>query len=793
MLARNSMLSGASRLFSGRGRPSASGAPATPEDMSDISEDETDIQHNHHLIQNGGDRDHRRGGGVEQDDHYIGSGGSGNSSSKGSSGSGHSIGASGGGGGGGGGVGGRQGLSLGIGSSAKASPLARSVSSADDSGGVGSSGRAAPGRKEQWLVEMNRKDGEIAEAKRELANFKVRREALQAELERERHRKTLGLAEEDMAAEETMRGLIKRIYGENAAAVQRTVPTAMRTPSTSAPCRPQDYAVVRDVLQRSRRFLPALQRKLGAQLREDNAHGAHLCASYARRMATWRAKRDREASRGGRKAQAAAKREGYFESQFPGELRHKPTPDNVGDSGATTARALSRSRGGSDAELEHALRESMLAEQMDPEIQAYLDVSATPSMQLTGHAYRLAGRLINRNGLIDDPRATHEEVDRINVWTPEEEEIFFNQYMLHPKRFHRIAYSLPNKSCADCVKYYYRSKKQRDYKGLREQLRKAKSRRKRARSRASREPAATRAVNEAKAEATLAMVAAAAVGTSVSGPVTSRAALAAKATAEAAAANALAVAAAVAAAKVEEHTTTTKQRELPAVEVKKEELVDPKPEPDPEPEPEPEPTPKSLVDEQQQELRQARQSQEEEEDKLVNVAPPGPIGEEDKQEEEKGKGESEVPKEEDNKKKKKAKDGEEECNTGAKVTQAVKVKHEPTCEALASVESSAPSLPAPKNDDTTTTTTNTSAVAALSHATTEKITASTAPATTATSDDSAPPVAERRKQRSKEEEGEEEDPSDKALLAPPQAKRAKVTPPQSIGNATIETQSSEPQ
>lgn len=56
------------------------------------------------------------------------------------------------------------------------------------------------------------------------------------------------------------------------------------------------------------------------------------------------------------------------------------------------------------------------------------------------------------------------ELDHINMWTDQEEAVFFERYMMYPKRFHRIAAGIPGKTCADCVRYYYRTKKQINYK-----------------------------------------------------------------------------------------------------------------------------------------------------------------------------------------------------------------------------------------------------------------------------------------------------------------------------------------
>lgn len=46
---------------------------------------------------------------------------------------------------------------------------------------------------------------------------------------------------------------------------------------------------------------------------------------------------------------------------------------------------------------------------------------------------------------------------------------------VYPKKFAKIASALPNKTCADCVKFYYRTKKHNKYKEKREEMKRIKA------------------------------------------------------------------------------------------------------------------------------------------------------------------------------------------------------------------------------------------------------------------------------------------------------------------------------
>lgn len=79
----------------------------------------------------------------------------------------------------------------------------------------------------------------------------------------------------------------------------------------------------------------------------------------------------------------------------------------------------------------------------------------------------------NNNGHIVDMEVEYKSRQFLNVWTPSEKEIFKEKYLQHPKNFGVIASYLDRKSVADCVQYYYLSKKTENYKQL---LRKSRQR-----------------------------------------------------------------------------------------------------------------------------------------------------------------------------------------------------------------------------------------------------------------------------------------------------------------------------
>lgn len=85
----------------------------------------------------------------------------------------------------------------------------------------------------------------------------------------------------------------------------------------------------------------------------------------------------------------------------------------------------------------------------------------------------------DNNGHVDDMESVYKDRKFLNVWTPQEKEVFKEKYLQHPKNFGIIASYLDRKSVADCVQYYYLSKKTENYKQL---LRKSRQRTRSSRS-----------------------------------------------------------------------------------------------------------------------------------------------------------------------------------------------------------------------------------------------------------------------------------------------------------------------
>jgi len=87
----------------------------------------------------------------------------------------------------------------------------------------------------------------------------------------------------------------------------------------------------------------------------------------------------------------------------------------------------------------------------------YLKTLATVPPMILDSAQRKA-KFQSTNGIIEDPATLERERKTLNPWTDEEKAIFFQKYLLYPKKFEKIAVFLENKTYYDVVSYYYLNK-----------------------------------------------------------------------------------------------------------------------------------------------------------------------------------------------------------------------------------------------------------------------------------------------------------------------------------------------
>ncbi|XP_069353318.1 nuclear receptor corepressor 2 isoform X1 [Eulemur rufifrons] len=185
-----------------------------------------------------------------------------------------------------------------------------------------------------------------------------------------------------------------------------------------------------------------------------------FCQRYDQLMEAWEKKVERIESNPRRRAKESKVRE-YYEKQFP-EIRkqrelQERMQSRVGQRGSGLSMSAARS--------EHEVSEIIdgLSEQENLEKQMR-QLAVIPPMLYDADQQRI--KFINMNGLMDDPMKVYKDRQVMNMWSEQEKETFREKFMQHPKNFGLIASFLERKTVAECVLYYYLTKKNENYKSL---------------------------------------------------------------------------------------------------------------------------------------------------------------------------------------------------------------------------------------------------------------------------------------------------------------------------------------
>jgi len=199
--------------------------------------------------------------------------------------------------------------------------------------------------------------------------------------------------------------------------------------------------------------------KLKARLKLEES----VSTEYDRRMEKWLKSIESEDSQPTKRMKDAKTRE-FFEKQFPELKKARESGERFSRVGQRIAR--------SDAEVAELLDGITEREDQDKKVKSY---AVIPPMLEEMRSKK--PKFINNNGYVEDIMAEYKEYQIMNTWTDEEKDIFRENYLQHPKNFGLISRMTNRKNVANCVQYYYLSKKSENYKQLlkRQQKRRTRS------------------------------------------------------------------------------------------------------------------------------------------------------------------------------------------------------------------------------------------------------------------------------------------------------------------------------
>uniref|UniRef100_H3C237 Nuclear receptor corepressor 1 n=1 Tax=Tetraodon nigroviridis TaxID=99883 RepID=H3C237_TETNG len=313
--------------------------------------------------------------------------------------------------------------------------------------------------KEELIQSMDRVDREIAKVEQQILKLKKKQQQLEEEAAKPVE------PEKPVTpppVEHKHRSIVQIIYDENRKKAEEAHKILEGLgPKVELPLynQPSDTKVYHDNIKtnqvmRKKLILFFKRRNHARKQREQK-----ICQRYDQLMEAWEKKVERMENNPRRKAKESRTRE-YYERQFPEIRKQREQQERfqrVGQRGTGLSATIARS--------EHEISEIIdgLSEQENNEKQMR-QLSVIPPMMYDSEQRRV--KFINMNGLMDDPMKVYKARQFMNVWTEHEKEIFKEKFVQHPKNFGLIASYLERKCVADCVLYYYLTKKNNNYKTL---------------------------------------------------------------------------------------------------------------------------------------------------------------------------------------------------------------------------------------------------------------------------------------------------------------------------------------
>uniref|UniRef100_A0A674CPY3 Nuclear receptor corepressor 2 n=1 Tax=Salmo trutta TaxID=8032 RepID=A0A674CPY3_SALTR len=308
--------------------------------------------------------------------------------------------------------------------------------------------------KEELIQNMDRVDREITMVEQQICKLRKKQQQLEEEAAKPQEPERSMISPPPSEAKH--RSLVQIIYDENrVSTITHTL--GMGTPLYNQPSDTKQYHDNIKINQAMRKKLILyFKRRNHARKQWEQK----FCQRYDHLMEAWEKKVERIENNPRRRAKESKVRE-YYEKQFP-EIRkqrelQERMQSRVGQRGGGLASSAARS--------EHEVSEIVdgISEQENTEKQIR-QLAVIPPMLFDAEQQRI--KFINMNGLMDDPMKVYKDRQVMNMWSEQEKDTFREKFIQHPKNFGLIASFLERKTVAECVLFYYLTKKNENYKNI---------------------------------------------------------------------------------------------------------------------------------------------------------------------------------------------------------------------------------------------------------------------------------------------------------------------------------------
>uniref|UniRef100_A0A8D3CQY0 Nuclear receptor corepressor 2 n=1 Tax=Scophthalmus maximus TaxID=52904 RepID=A0A8D3CQY0_SCOMX len=306
--------------------------------------------------------------------------------------------------------------------------------------------------KEELIQNMDRVDREITMVEQQISKLRKKQQQLEEEAAKP-HEPERPISPPPSEAKH--RSLVQIIYDENRVSRLHTHPHM--PPLYNQPSDTKQY-------HENIKINQAMRKKLILYFKRRNHARKQweqkFCQRYDQLMEAWEKKVERIENNPRRRAKESKVRE-YYEKQFP-EIRkqremQERMQSRVGQRGGGLSSSAARS--------EHEVSEIIdgISEHENTEKQMR-QLAVIPPMLFDAEQQRI--KFINMNGLMDDPMKVYKDRQVMNMWSEQEKDTFREKFIQHPKNFGLIASFLERKTVAECVLFYYLTKKNENYKNI---------------------------------------------------------------------------------------------------------------------------------------------------------------------------------------------------------------------------------------------------------------------------------------------------------------------------------------
>ncbi|XP_064459282.1 nuclear receptor corepressor 1-like isoform X2 [Ornithodoros turicata] len=304
--------------------------------------------------------------------------------------------------------------------------------------------------KDELLNAINKLDREIAQVESQTNKLKKKQQELEASSPADSKK----YSQETAPNEPKQLSIAQIIYSDNRKKAQQAHATLDNLgPRVDLPMynQPSDTAVYHENKKKFQEFRKSLTVYFKKRIQERESREKYLMDTYSQLMQAWLKKMEKRENNAARKVRELKQRE-FFEKQFPELKKQREDRERF-------SRAGQRVR--SEAEMEEIMDGLQEQENEDRKMRSY---AVVPPILLDSRQRHV--RYLNKNSVVEDLSVEYKDRQMQNVWSEQEKEIFREKYLQHPKNFGIIASYLERKSVADCVQYYYLTKKGENYKQL---------------------------------------------------------------------------------------------------------------------------------------------------------------------------------------------------------------------------------------------------------------------------------------------------------------------------------------